>query len=42
MLTASIIALMMETVSNPETLIGFYQTTQHKMPADSYLEKWLI
>jgi hypothetical protein len=38
-LTASIItiALMMEAVSTPETLVNFYHTTQHNMPEDNHL-----
>jgi outer membrane biogenesis lipoprotein LolB len=37
-LAASIIALMMEGASTSETLVNFYQTTQHYKPEDSHLQ----
>jgi hypothetical protein len=36
-LTASIIALMMEAVRTSETSVSFYQTTLHNIPEDSRL-----
>jgi hypothetical protein len=37
-LTATItITLMMEAVSTSETLVNFYETTQHNIPEDSHL-----
>jgi hypothetical protein len=37
-LTVSIIALVMETVSTSEMSTNFYQTTWHNIPEDSHLQ----
>jgi hypothetical protein len=37
MLTASIIALMMEEVITPETSVNFYKNTRRNTPEDSHL-----
>jgi hypothetical protein len=36
-LAASIIRAVTETASTSETLVNFYQTTQHNNPEDSHL-----
>jgi hypothetical protein len=38
-LTASIIALMMEAVSTSETLANFYETTRRIVPENGHLQK---
>jgi hypothetical protein len=35
MIRVIIMALVMETVSTPETSVNFYQTTQRNIPEDS-------
>jgi hypothetical protein len=37
-LDASIIALMMEAESTPETTVNFYQTTSRNNPEDNHLQ----
>jgi hypothetical protein len=38
MLAAFIFRMMMEAASTCETMVNFYQTTQHDDPEDSYLK----